>query len=110
MINDFFQTFAFLPRSRQYVFQLNFTITYALCTLEPPLSCQLSPHDVSPRRGVSPYHDVSPQFVRLTLLLVESDVTLPPAFIGDHFEFICHPWVAEFEDVDVKYIDILVEN
>ena len=31
--------------------------------------------------GVSPYHDVSPQFVRLSLLLVE-------AFMGVHFEFI----------------------
>ena len=36
------------------------------------------------------------------------DVTIPPAFIGAHFKFICHLWVAEFEDVDVENIDILV--
>ena len=30
---------------------------------------------------------------------------IPPAFIGGHFEFIRHPWVAEFEDLDVENID-----
>ena len=52
---------------------------------------EVSPyHDVSLQRGVSPYHDfnlqqglssfhdVISQFVRLTLLLVEGDVTIPP--------------------------------
>ena len=49
-------------------------------------------HDFNPQRGLSPFHDVISQFVRLTLLLVAGDVTIPSAFIGSHFEFICHPW------------------
>ena len=66
-------------------------------------------HGFNLQRGLSPFHDVISQFVRLTLPLVAGDVTIPPgAFIAGHFEFICHPWVAEFEDVDMENIDILV--
>ena len=65
-------------------------------------------HDFNLQRGLSPFHNVISQLVRLALLLVAGDVTIPWAFIGGHFEFICHPWAAEFENVDVENIDILV--
>ena len=65
-------------------------------------------HDFNLQRGPSLFHDIISQFVPLTLLLVDDDVMIPRAFIGGHFEFICHPWVAEFEDVGMESIDILV--